>query len=197
VCALLVATHASAATNGETKKVPAKHEQRQAAKPYRLLSLTERLQVKLDAAKRHRSVIRFFDKHAWLLTAKRHRAAARAALWRAERGLARVTRNIAWLQRVLHRQQERRRASWSPKVAICQVFGRRYCRQALSVAWCESRYSTTAQNGQYLGLFQMGSWERGLFGHGPTAFAQARAAHRYFVLSGRDWSPWGCKPGYA
>ena len=53
-----------------------------------------------------------------------------------------------------------------------------------------------AQNGQYLGLFQMGSSERRLFGHGETAHQQALAAHRYFVVSGRDWSPWSCKPGY-
>ena len=62
------------------------------------------------------------------------------------------------------------------------------------VARCESRLTTSAQNGQYLGLFQMGSSERRLFGHGTTAIAQVRAAHRYFVASGRDWSPWSCKP---
>jgi hypothetical protein len=38
----------------------------------------------------------------------------------------------------------------------------------------------------------MGSYERSLFGHGSTAHDQALAAHRYFVRSGRDWSPWGC-----
>jgi hypothetical protein len=40
----------------------------------------------------------------------------------------------------------------------------------------------------------MGSSERQLFGHGVSALAQARAAYRYFVRSGRDWSPWSCKP---
>ena len=59
---------------------------------------------------------------------------------------------------------------------------------------CESGYRTTAQNGQYRGLFQMGSSERQLFGHGVSALAQAQAAYRYFVRSGRDWSPWSCKP---
>ena len=63
------------------------------------------------------------------------------------------------------------------------------------MAWCESRLDTTAQNGQYLGLFQMGSSERRLFGHGDTAHEQAVAAHRYFVRSGRDWSPWSCRFG--
>ena len=69
-----------------------------------------------------------------------------------------------------------------------------YCGQALAVSRCESGLQTDAQNGQYHGLFQMGSNERRIFGHGPTAVAQAKAAHRYFVASGRDWSPWSCKP---
>ena len=79
------------------------------------------------------------------------------------------------------------------KAAICYVFGS-YCSQAIAVTWCESRHSTRAENGQYLGLFQMGSSERGIFGHGSTAIQQSFAAHRYFVASGRDWSPWSCKP---
>ena len=81
----------------------------------------------------------------------------------------------------------------SPEKAICHVFGS-YCRQALQVARCESAYRTTAENGQYRGLFQMGSSERQLFGHGMSALEQARAAYRYFVRSGRDWSPWSCRP---
>ena len=67
---------------------------------------------------------------------------------------------------------------------------------AKRVARCESGYSVNAQNGQYLGLFQMGSNERRLFGHGESALVQAQAAYRYFVRSGRDWSPWSCKPWY-
>jgi hypothetical protein len=80
----------------------------------------------------------------------------------------------------------------SAKVAICQVFGPD-CKAALAVAWCESKWYIWAQNGQYRGLFQMGSWERATYGHGPGAYAQARAAYRYFVASGRDWSPWSCR----
>jgi hypothetical protein len=79
------------------------------------------------------------------------------------------------------------------KVAICKTFGK-YCQQALSVSWCESKWYVWAQNGQYLGIFQMGSSERAKYGHGSGAWAQARAAERYFVASGRDWSPWSCKP---
>lgn len=80
-----------------------------------------------------------------------------------------------------------------PQEAICHVFGN-YCTEALVVSECESGYSVYAHNGQYLGLFQMGSSERELYGHGGTALAQAVAAYRYFVASGKDWSPWSCKP---
>lgn len=76
---------------------------------------------------------------------------------------------------------------------ILKVFGPRYGPGAVRVAWCESRWSPDARNGQYLGIFQMGAWERRTFGHGPTVLAQARAAHRYFVRTGRDWSPWACR----
>lgn len=79
-------------------------------------------------------------------------------------------------------------------LVICEVFEDRYCGQALRVAWCESRLNTEARNGQYRGLFQMGAWERRRYGHGSTAREQARAARRYFIASGRDWSPWECKP---
>jgi hypothetical protein len=82
-----------------------------------------------------------------------------------------------------------------PEKAICRVF-KKYCTQALAVARCESGHSMTprAHNGQYLGTFQMGSSERKLYGHGDTVLEQAKAAYRYFVLSGKDWSPWGCDP---
>lgn len=68
--------------------------------------------------------------------------------------------------------------------------------QAIAVAKCESgrywheNHPQDARNGQYRGMLQMGSWERGRFGHGPSVWHQARAAHRYYVLSG--WRPWEC-----
>lgn len=82
-----------------------------------------------------------------------------------------------------------------PVAAIRAVFGP-YADEALVVSRCESGRgrSTRARNGQYLGTFQMGEHERALFGHGDTALEQAVAAHAYFVDSGRDWSPWSCKP---
>lgn len=76
---------------------------------------------------------------------------------------------------------------------ICDVFGP-YCSQALSVVACESGFNTAAVNGQYLGLFQMGEYERATYGHGSDAYSQARAAYAYFIASGSDWSPWACKP---
>jgi hypothetical protein len=97
------------------------------------------------------------------------------------------------LRKAIHARTVRRLQAASPKVAICKVF-QEYCQQAVDVAWCESRLQTDAQNGQYLGLFQMGAFARELFGHGPTAQEQAVAAHKYFVYSGRNWGPWSCKP---
>ncbi len=81
----------------------------------------------------------------------------------------------------------------SVRRAICGVFGP-YCQQALHVSWCESRWSTSASNGQYLGLFQMGSYARARYGHGNDPWTQAAAAFRYFADSGFTWGPWSCKP---
>lgn len=98
-----------------------------------------------------------------------------------------------WKDRSSNRTTFLRRLQLSPQRAICYVF-RTYCGQALRVAWCESKYHITAQNGQYLGLFQMGESERATYGHSQLALGQAFAAHEYFEDSGRDWSPWSCKP---
>jgi len=88
---------------------------------------------------------------------------------------------------------QRAQASTSTSQIICQVFGS-YCAQALRVARCESGLSVWARNGQYLGLFQMGSYARARYGHSWDAWGQSVAAYRYFVDSGRSWSPWTCKP---
>jgi hypothetical protein len=81
--------------------------------------------------------------------------------------------------------------------AVTAVFGS-YASQAMSVANCETggTFSVWAGYGKhdYWGLFQMGYGERRTYGHGWNPWAQARAAYRYFVASGRDWSPWTCKP---
>jgi hypothetical protein len=154
------------------------------------------------AMKRSASVIRFFDHHRWLLRDPRFRREARLRLTAANHALAVAKADAARARARVERSRlaatEQRlmaQVAKSPAKAICYVFGAR-CGEALRVARCESGYRTTAQNGQYLGIFQMGTSERRLFGHGPTALAQARAAYRYFVRSGRDWSPWSCKPWY-
>lgn len=82
----------------------------------------------------------------------------------------------------------------TPAATIRRIFGKRYGVAAVKVARCESSLDPAARNGQYRGLFQMGSAERAAYGHGSTARAQARAARRYFNATGRDWSPWSCKP---
>lgn len=149
--------------------------------------------------RKHTTVIRFFENHRWLLRDPRFKREATFRLDIARRGFEWQKMRAARLRAELrqqHQAAERRRfrsSVDSPKEAICHVF-RSHCGQALQVVRCESNYRTTAQNGQYLGLFQMGSYARSLFGHGATPLAQAKAAYRYFVLSGRDWSPWSCKP---
>lgn len=77
---------------------------------------------------------------------------------------------------------------------------------AWSVAICESTANDStpypdhgiyAQNGQYRGIFQMGSNERATYGDyvvGSRPIVQVRSAYRYWDASGRDWSPWECKP---
>lgn len=160
-------------------------------------SLERRLAAHVELLRKDESVVRFFESHRWLLHDPEVAVKARAALSKAKRRLAATRVKAARAQRALAaRKAAAHLASLRaapPRKAICAVFGA-HCGEALRVAHCESRLSTTAQNGQYLGLFQMGSSERALFGHGRTAYEQARAAHRYFVRSGRDWSPWSCKP---
>lgn len=95
---------------------------------------------------------------------------------------------------VAHRWLRRVRLHQLPVYpAIRYVFGA-YAGQAWRVAGCESTWSIYAHNGQYRGLFQMGSNERATYGHDWTPYGQAAAAYRYFAASGYDWSPWECKP---
>jgi hypothetical protein len=158
----------------------------------RALTLDQQLERKLAAARKYGGTIRFFRTHRSLLSAGDQTAAARSALRHAQVRVRQLSETIAVLRAKIRQRDARRLDALPPRSAICSVFGA-YCRQAVDVAWCESRLQTTAQNGQYLGMFQMGSYERQLFGHGRSAFDQASAAHRYFVRSGRDWSPWGCR----
>jgi hypothetical protein len=156
------------------------------------LSLDQQLERKLVALRKYRGTIRFFHAHRSLLSAAAHPKDAESKLAFAEREAHQLSKAVAALRAKIHARHARRLASLPPRKAICAVFARD-CQEAIAVAWCESHLQPTAQNGQYLGLFQMGSYERELFGHGPTAHEQALAAHRYFVRSGRDWSPWSCR----
>jgi len=165
---------------------------RKAQTPHKTLTVDQQLQRKLAALRKYRGTIRFFETHRSLLSSSEHKTNATVALAYARTRVHQLTKTVGVLQAKVHARDVRKLASLKPKAAICSVFGD-YCQEAVAVAWCESHLSTTAQNGQYLGLFQMGSYERQLFGHGDSAHAQAVAAHRYFVRSGRDWSPWSCR----
>ena len=103
-----------------------------------------------------------------------------------------MRRSAAWRERYEARVRWQRMMS-DPVTAIKHVFGA-YATQAIAVARCESGLYVWASNGQYQGMFQMGESERATYGHGSTPLSQARAAHRYFVATGRTWGPWQCKP---
>lgn len=99
---------------------------------------------------------------------------------------------VVWLTR--EARETRPIVALSVPEIIRAVFGA-HGDAAVSVAACETggSFNTNAQNGQYLGLFQMGSYARSRYGHGSDAWTQARAAYAYFRDSG--WSPWQCLPG--
>jgi hypothetical protein len=186
--AFVLVTQAAAAA----MQAPSTPAPRKASVAKRALTLDQQLERKLVAIRKHRGTIRFFKTHRVLLSSTEQRVAARSKLAYAEQRVRQLERTIATLRTKVRARDARRLAAVPPRAAICAVFGS-YCEEAVAVARCESRLSTTAQNGQYLGLFQMGSYERRLFGHGGSAREQAVAAHRYFVRSGRDWSPWSCR----
>jgi hypothetical protein len=172
---------------GDTAPAPSK-----AKVEHRVLTLDGQLERKTAALAKYRGTIRFFESHRSLLSSAEHRPKANASLAYARKRVRELTRTVSALRAKVRVREARKLASLPPRQAICTVFGS-YCQEAVAVAWCESRLETSAQNGQYLGLFQMGSSERRLFGHGANASDQAAAAHRYFVRSGRDWSPWSCR----
>ena len=185
--AFCLVTQASAATmQGDATKSSGKE------KVERALTLDERLERKVAALRKYRGTIRFYENRRTLLSSGAQQAQAKTSLAYAKKRVRQLTKTVARLRANVRARTNRKLASLPPRAAICSVF-RSYCQEALAVAWCESHLSITAQNGQYLGLFQMGSYERRLFGHGSTARDQAVAAHRYFVRSGRDWSPWSCR----
>lgn len=85
---------------------------------------------------------------------------------------------------------------------IRQVFGP-YGAQAVRVAQCESGLNprVLGPRDEYgnprPGLFQLGTYERrrsGWYTRSSGAWVQARSAFRWFVLTGRSWRAWSCKP---
>jgi hypothetical protein len=167
------------------------------SRPQSTAQLSAKLQHHLKTMEKDRQVLRFLDRHRWLLKDPRFESAAKRQLRLHTTSLARTKKLAVVTQLTIERRAKARRIAAlhaaSPVTAIRTVFGP-YWREALAISRCESGLSTSAQNGQYLGLFQMGSSERRLYGHGPTAYEQAQAAHRYFVASGHGWGPWSCKP---
>lgn len=159
--------------------------------------LTVELEHHLSTMKKDRQVLRFLDTHRWLLKDPRFAANAKRQLRVHTASLTRTKKLAAAATVRLERRAKARRLAAlhaaGPVTAIKKVFGQ-YWREALAVSRCESGLRTTAQNGQYLGLFQMGSSERSLYGHGSSAYEQAKAAHAYFVDAGHGWGPWSCKP---
>jgi len=183
----LVTQASAAAMQGETTQAARKAKVEQ-----RALTLDERLERKVAALRKYRGSIRFFENGRSLFVASAQHTQVRSSLAYAKKRVRQLTTTVAALRAKVRARTAQELASLPPRAAICTVFGS-YCQEALAIAWCESRLSTRAQNGQYLGLFQMGSYERQLFGHGQSARDQAVAAHQYFVRSGRDWSPWACR----
>jgi hypothetical protein len=156
-------------------------------------------QTLFQRVQHEREALRFFSRHQWLLTDQRFAAEANRQIVLHRRNLARALAQQKARARglALRRKRSARRLAVAkpetPQHVICRIFAS-YCGEALRVSQCESGFRTDAQNGQYLGLFQMGTTERRIFGHGASAEEQAKAAYRYFLASGRSWSPWSCKP---
>jgi hypothetical protein len=161
--------------------------------------LEAQLRHHVRSLRHDRRVISFFEHHRWLLSDPRFGREAKRQLRSHRAHLAVARRKLAATRAAIARRKHQRQLvvarARTPQAVICRVFGP-YCKEALTVASCESGLQTVAQNGEYVGLFQMGSSERRLFGHGPSVEEQVRAAYRYFVATGRDWSPWSCKPWF-
>lgn len=115
-----------------------------------------------------------------------------------------LDRSVTWHANVLNAT---RKLPYDPMDAehwISVAFGS-LAGEAWSVAHCESRLrrptdadnlrrALAAQNGQYLGVWQMGNYARSRYGHGSTIREQALAAAAYRFEAG-SWSPWACRPG--
>lgn len=169
------------ALGGATGQAAQARSLRVAHKPWNKMSRHGKIVVLRKQIHKDKSVIRFWHNHTDLwqkhsYIANRDVHWARVSLPIATASLKRLTAHYV---------------SYSGSVPqlICKVFGSA-CSMAVRVASRESGFSIYARNGQYLGIFQMGSSERAKFatiGY-STAYEQIVAAHNYFLVSG--WSPW-------
>jgi hypothetical protein len=83
-----------------------------------------------------------------------------------------------------------------PRQIITIVFGKN-AKQAIEVAWCESRFYVYAGgHGTYQGPFQVDAmWRSKWAGKwGPSMWHRVRHAKMIWKASGRSWSPWQCRP---
>lgn len=73
------------------------------------------------------------------------------------------------------------------------------CAEALSLAWCESRYDAAAvsPDGANYGLFQVNVIHRGRVGGDVRALldpvTNVRVAYEIYRDAGYSWGPWSCK----
>lgn len=138
-------------------------------------------------------VVEFFTRsHRWMI-APRH-----ATCWSIVGRSYRRTCNRARLQLRAHEWLEAlalsRLASLYPEAYAEKVIREVWVEdpeKAISVARCESHFHTWATNGQYRGIFQMGTSERAKYGGSSSDVReQVEAAHRYYLAAG--WRPWAC-----
>jgi hypothetical protein len=136
------------------------------------------------------NVKRFFDNHHWMVAA-RHRTCWSHVPWAKTCDRARRAERLH--ARLLTVAQAKMARLYPPRVEdiIMEVFGPSVGGFAQSVAKCESHFHTWATNGQYYGIFQMGSHERSIYGGSSSnPWEQVRAAHAYYLDAG--WGPWQC-----
>jgi hypothetical protein len=133
---------------------------------------------------RDRGTVRFFRRHLRLA----HTPIGRRALRFAKAEIRWTLAELRETRKTLHVRALPQDVSG----VITYVFGP-HAAEAKTVALCESGFSTSATNGQYFGVFQMGSHERARYGGSSlNVWDQVRAAYRYYRAAG--WRPWECRP---
>lgn len=80
-----------------------------------------------------------------------------------------------------------------PDMIRAQWAGTGHEERAVRIAKCESGFKPSARNGQYKGVFQMGTREFATYGHGDPYDARANIAAAYAYWKRSGWKPWECK----